>query len=114
MLGIVVEVQLRKDARKCFVWPAYVMSLRSRLGCGCCLLVITPSAATARWARQPIITGPGGQLAPWVIGPDGVPIVTDPVQAKRDPELAMLTVVLRSRGRGNGGEDRHRRGPSCG
>jgi len=30
------------------------------------------------------------QLQPLVLGPDGVPIITDPERAKQDPELSVM------------------------
>jgi len=38
VFAVVVEVQLRVDARKRRTWPAYVATLHARLGCGalCC------------------------------------------------------------------------------
>jgi hypothetical protein len=98
VLGIIVEVQLRPDPRKRFSWPVYVAGLHARLACPCCLLVITASAKTARWASKPINTGPGGQLLPFVVSPDGVPVITDPELAKRDPELAVLSVMAHGHG----------------
>lgn len=50
-LGIVLEVQLRRDARKRYAWPAYVASLRARLKCPVYLLVITPSELDPEVAR---------------------------------------------------------------
>jgi hypothetical protein len=98
VLGIIVEVQLQPDPRKRFSWPVYVAGLRARLGCACCLLVVTASRKTARWAAEPITTGPGGQLQPLVLGPDGVPVVTDPERARQDPELAVLSVMAHGHG----------------
>src|SRR5690606_19193794 len=98
VLGIVVEVQLAPDARKRFSWPVYVVGLRARLECPCCLLVITASQKTAEWAREPIALGPGAELEPLVVGPQGVPVVTDPERAKRDPELAVLSVMAHGLG----------------
>ena len=93
VLGIVVEVQLSTDERKSFVWPAYVANLRARLKCPVCLLVIAGSDAVARWAAKPIELGGGSRFAPWVIGPAGVPQITDPVVAQADPELAVLSAI---------------------
>jgi hypothetical protein len=98
VLGIIVEVQLQPDDRKRFSWPVYVAGLRARLECDCCLLVVSPSSATARWASAPITTGPGGQLSPLVLGPEGVPIVTDADKARRLPELAVLSVMAHGQG----------------
>jgi hypothetical protein len=98
VLGIVVEVQLQPDDRKRFSWPVYVAGLRARLECDCCLLIVTASSKTARWAATPITTGPGGQLTPLVLGPEGVPIVSDALQARRFPELAVLSVMAHGHG----------------
>jgi predicted transposase YdaD len=62
------------------------------------LLVVTASGKTARWASEPIVTGPGGQLLPLVVGPEGVPVITDPERAKQDPELAVLSVMAHGHG----------------
>jgi len=98
VLGIVVEVQLAPDARKRFSWPVYVAGLRARLECPCCLLVVTASDKTAEWAREPIALGPGAELLPLVVGPRGVPVITDPERAKQDPELAVLSVMAHGHG----------------
>lgn len=98
VLGIVVEVQLAPDPQKRFSWPVYVAGLRARLKCPCCLLVITASDKTAEWAREPIVLGPDGKLVPLVVGPQGVPIITDPERARQDPELAVLSVMAHGRG----------------
>ncbi len=59
VLGVVVEVQLSPDRRKRFVWPVYVATLRARLECPVCLLVVTVEEAIARWAAQVIEMGGG-------------------------------------------------------
>jgi hypothetical protein len=73
VFGIVLEVQLGKDETKRYSWPVYVVSLRARIQCECCLLVITPSASVAHWAARPIRVGPHFELTPWVLGPEGIP-----------------------------------------
>lgn len=93
VLGIVVEVQLSADERKFFVWPAYVANLRARLRCPVCLLVVTADEATARWASRSVDLGGANRFAPLVLGPSGVPEVTDPEQALADPELAVLSAM---------------------
>lgn len=69
VLGIIVEVQLHPDASKRFSWPVYVTTLRARLGCAACLLVVTANEEVARWAQSPIELGPGGRVEPLVVGP---------------------------------------------
>ena len=98
VLGIVVEVQLQPDERKRFSWPMYVASLRARFHCRCCLLIVTADNRTARWASERIDLGPGGTLCPLVLGPQGVPLVTDPQKAQRFPELAVMSVMAHGRG----------------
>src|SRR5664280_367446 len=98
VLGIVIEVQLQPDEQKRYSWPAYVAGLRARFHCPCCLLVVTVDNGTARWASAPIDLGPGGSLSPLVLGPEGVPIVSDPDKAKKYPELAVMSVMAHGRG----------------
>jgi hypothetical protein len=98
VLGIVVEVQLEPKEQKRFSWPMYVVGLRARFHCPCCLLVVTTNNRTAHWASQPIDLGPGGTLRPLVLGPDGVPIITDPQKAQRFPELAVMSVMAHGHG----------------
>src|SRR5579872_3945848 len=93
VLGIVVEVQLQRDDRKRFTWPVYVAGLRARLGCRACLLVVTATDAVADWCRAPIDLGPGAVLSPLVVGPSVVPVIDDVAVARRDPELAVLSVL---------------------
>lgn len=93
VLGVIVEVQLSPDRRKRFVWPVYVATLRARLECPVCLLVVTVDEAIARWAAQVIEMGGGNRFAPLVLRPSGVPEVTDEAQARADPELAVLSAM---------------------
>jgi hypothetical protein len=97
LLGIIVEVQLQSDERKKFVWPAYAMTLRARLECPVCVLVITNKNAVAKWAAAPISTGHGSNFTPLVLGPAGVPIVTDSGLASAHPELAILSAMAHGR-----------------
>jgi hypothetical protein len=58
------------------------------------LLVVAPEPAEAAWARASIPLGhPGFCLAPLVIGFDDLPRITDPVLARRLPELAVLSTL---------------------
>lgn len=93
MLGIVVEVQLSPDERKRFVWPVDVATLRARLECPVCLLVVTADEGVARWAAKPIDMGSGNRFVPLVLRPSGIPEVTDEAQAQADPELAVLSAM---------------------
>lgn len=93
VLGIVVEAQLAIDARKRFAWPVYVVGLRARMRCPVCLLVITSRETVARWAAEPIAIGGGSHFHAFVLGPSGVPEISDGERAKADPELAVLSAM---------------------
>ncbi|WP_437748120.1 hypothetical protein WMF39_45405 [Sorangium sp. So ce1504] len=93
-MAIVVEVQLGVDPDKPYVWPVYVTQTRARHRCPTGLLVVTIDAVMARWSARPIDTGhPGWTLTPLVLGPQGVPVVTDAEQAKAAPEVAVLSAM---------------------
>ncbi|WP_437937113.1 hypothetical protein [Sorangium sp. So ce341] len=102
-MAIVVEVQLGVDRDKPYVWPVYVTQTRARHRCPTRLLVVTIDAALARWSARPIDTGhPGWTLTPLVLGPEGVPVVTDAEQAKAAPEVVVLSAM--AHGEGEAGE----------
>lgn len=93
VLAIVLEAQLSIDLAKRFSWPVYFTTVRSRFRCPAVLLVIAPREDVAAWAATPIDLGGGWRWAPYVIGPNLVPVVTDAEQAARDPELAVLSAL---------------------
>jgi hypothetical protein len=91
---IIVEVQLAIDPRKRLSWPAYVTVSRAIHGCPADLLVVAPDPAVAEWCAEPIAIGvPGFILEPPVLRHSAVPIVTDPVEAARRPELGVLSAL---------------------
>lgn len=98
VLAVIVEVQRDIDDDKSFSWPSYVASLRHRLRCNCCVLVVTQSERVANWASRQIHLGPGGSLQPLVLRPSSVPVVDDPDQARQAPELAVLSAVVHGGG----------------
>ncbi len=91
--GVIVEVQLRADEEKRYSWPVYVAGLRARLRRPVCLLVFTADDAVAKWASQPIDLGGGNRFVPLVLGPSGVPEVSDVERALEYPELAVLSAM---------------------
>lgn len=95
--GIVLEVQLSKDKRKCFAWPAYVANLRAKLKCPVSLLVIAADEAVARWAARSVHMGGLNRFTPDVLGPSGIPQVTDKARARENPELAVLSAMAHGR-----------------
>lgn len=95
VFAAVIEVQLRAAAQKRRSWPAYVATLHARLGCPVALLVICPDARVAGWAAEPIELGPpGSRVRPVALGPEQTPVVTDPDEARRSPELAVLSTLV--------------------
>ncbi len=98
VLAIILEVQRERDEAKRHSWPGYVASGWYSLKCPVCLLVVTPSESVARWAAKTIDLGPSGKVRPLVIPPSGVPLVTEPEEAKQAPELSVFSVVAHGRG----------------
>ena len=97
--AVVIEVQLRTDARKRRTWPAYVGTLYARLDCPVVLLVIAPEPRVAAWCARPTLVGePGFVLTPVVLGPTAVPLVTDADSARRNPELTVLSAMAHASG----------------
>lgn len=98
VFGTIFEVQLQPDARKLFTWPLYAVAARARYECPFVVTVVTADPATARWASQPIELGGGNVFRPRVIGPEGIPQVTDHDLALREPQLAVLSVLAHGGG----------------
>jgi hypothetical protein len=98
VLGIVIEVQLTPKQRKRFTWPLYLAALRAKLECDTCLFVIAPSVEVARWAAEPIRMGFNSSVVPFVVGPSGIPVITDPERARHAPELGVLSVMAHGQG----------------
>ncbi|QFQ97995.1 hypothetical protein F9278_19260 [Streptomyces phaeolivaceus] len=100
---LVVESQGKKDEGKRRSWPYYLSYLYTKYHCDPVLIVITQSAATARWAAEPIHLGVRGRpsltVRPLVLGPDNVPVIADERSAKRDVPLAVLSAMTHGKGR---------------
>lgn len=94
LMGIVVEVQRDEKERKRFTWPEYVAALRSKNECPVALLVICPRQHVADWYSRPISLGhPGFVLNPIVLGPERIPVITDPGEVGRFPTLGVLSAA---------------------
>jgi hypothetical protein len=102
VFGIIVEAQLQVDERKRYAWPCYAINARARYECPFRVVVVTPDPGVAQWANRPIELGldfaGGPGFRPYVIGPDVVPKVTDPEEAARDPQLAVLSAAAHGEG----------------
>ncbi len=96
--AFIVEVQLSKDADKRWSWPSYVALTRDRLRREVLLVVIALDPDVARWAARPIrLDSHGSVLRPVVIGPDEIPVLTDPVVALAHPEQLVLSALVHGR-----------------
>src|SRR6185437_10202360 len=96
---LIVEVQLGKDPRKRFTWPEYITGARAAHRCSVTLLVVAPDPDVAAWCAEPIETGVSGfVLRPPVLARDAVPLVTDPEEAARRPELGVLSAIAHGGG----------------
>jgi hypothetical protein len=61
--------------------------------------VVAPQPEVAAWCAEPIDTGiPGFILTPPVLGRRAVPVITDPIEAARRPELAVLSALAHGEG----------------
>ena len=91
---IVVEVQLERNERKRYTWPAYLAVSRAVHECPADLLVVAPEAGVAAWCAEPIEMGaPGFVLRPQVLRRADVPVVEDAAEASRRPELGVLSAM---------------------
>ncbi len=97
VFGIILEAQLAVDADKLFTWPMYAVSARARYRCPFVVLVVTPDPDTARWAGQPVDLGGDTPWKSLVVGPDGIPVITDVDMAAREPHLAVLSAMAHGR-----------------
>jgi hypothetical protein len=93
-MAVVVEVQLTRDPSRRYVWLEYVTSVRSRFKCPVYLVVVTRSAAMARWCAKPLRINPmGSVLRPLVVTSASVPEITKVRAARERPELALLSAI---------------------
>lgn len=97
VFGTIFEVQLECKERKRYTWPVYGTVARARYECPFVVTAVTTDPAVARWAGQPIDLG-NGIFVPRVIGPEGIPQVTDRDRAARDPQLGVLSVMAHGGG----------------
>jgi hypothetical protein len=98
VFGTIFEVQLQRDDRKQYTWPLYAVAARARYECPFVVIAVTPDPAIARWAGRPIDLGDGMIFRPRVMGPEGIPQVTDRDRALREPQLAVLSVLAHGGG----------------
>lgn len=93
---LAIEAQGRRDKGKPVSWGYYLAYLRAKYECPVLLLVTCQDAATAGWAAGPFHMGPEGweqalAVPPLVLGPENVPVITDPAEAAQDLALAAFS-----------------------
>ncbi|WP_026923348.1 hypothetical protein [Glycomyces arizonensis] len=94
---IVIEPQTGISKKKLRSWAYYIAYLENKYELPVSLLVVTPNAATADWARRPISLGPKRRpslrVLPFVLGPDNTPFITDPETAAEDIVLTVFAAL---------------------
>ncbi len=96
---VIVEVQLARDGKKRRSWPVYVTGARARYHCPATLLVLALDVGVANWCAHSIILDRNGScINPVVIGPSQIPRITTVAQARKQPELAILSAVAHGKG----------------
>ena len=93
---LIVEVQLRRDAAKPWVWPRYAIGLACRLKRPVLLLVVTPRVSVGRWARRTVDLGPCAAFQPLVVGPEEL-LHPAPEETPESAEMAVLAAVMAAR-----------------
>ncbi|MGW5972926.1 hypothetical protein [Streptomyces sp. NPDC055186] len=94
---LAIEAQSSKKPDKPASWAYYVSHLWTKYQLPTALLVVCQDHATARWAQQPVCSGPSQlptlTLTPLVAGPHNMPVITDPDEARADLVLASLAAI---------------------
>jgi len=94
LLDVIVEAQLQPDPEKRLTWPAYAMNQRYHRRVPVVVLVVTPSTAVARWAAEPIATGPGSVFVPAVLALDDLPLPRTVEEAAAHPYATVLAAIV--------------------
>jgi hypothetical protein len=94
VFGIIVEEISSKDEVKRYNWPAFCATLRARLRCPTCLLVMTYDEAVSRWAAEPIELGGDNRFVPYVLEPADKRRLID-LLATENPYLAIMSKHFR-------------------
>ncbi|MGI5273267.1 hypothetical protein ACQEUU_29245 [Nonomuraea sp. CA-218870] len=95
--AIVVEIQhdKSKDPKQL---ARYAAALWLLLRCDVTVLVVCPDRGVAAHYAAPVDSGLiGYRLHPHVLGPDDIPVITDPHEASAQPALSALAVMAHGR-----------------
>ncbi|MFI7135065.1 hypothetical protein ACIBQ1_56050 [Nonomuraea sp. NPDC050153] len=97
--AIIVEIQHDKSKEPQQL-ARYAAALWLMLRCDVTVLVICPDRGVATHYAQPVESGlTGYRLPAQVLGPDGIPAITDPQQATCQPDLAAMSVMVHGHNR---------------
>ncbi|WP_030789065.1 hypothetical protein [Streptomyces sp. NRRL S-920] len=103
---LAIEAQGRRDADKARSWAYYVAYLQAKYDLPVLLLVVCQDKSTANWAAGPFTCGALGWTAltthPLVLGPENVPVITDPSEAARDLAMAAFSALTHGRSKDAG------------
>ncbi|MEH0556754.1 hypothetical protein [Streptomyces sp. B21-101] len=96
-LILAIEAQGKKDPAKPASWAYYTSYVWTKYRIPTALMVVCQDHATARWAQQPVTSGPPQlptlTMKPLVVGPHNMPVITDPDEARADLALAALSAI---------------------
>ncbi|MGW1714254.1 hypothetical protein [Streptomyces sp. NPDC002156] len=94
---LAIESQRTKNPAKPASWAYYTSYLWTTYKLPTALMVVCQDHAVARWAQQPVTSGPPElptlTLTPLVVGPHNTPVITDPAEAGADLALATLSAI---------------------
>ncbi|NUW34968.1 hypothetical protein HTZ77_26570 [Nonomuraea sp. SMC257] len=97
--AIIVEIQQDKSKNPRQL-ARYAAALWLLLGCDVTVLLICPDRGVAAHYAVPIDSGlTGYRLQAQVLGPDGIPVITDPQEAAANLGLSAMAVMVHGRDR---------------
>lgn len=92
--GIIVEIQRDPNDDKRKKFARYAAALWLRLDCPVTTLVICPDRKVAASMAVPYVAELDSYTSsPYVLGPDRIPVLTNPAEVKARPELAAMSVM---------------------
>ncbi|WP_367043807.1 hypothetical protein [Streptomyces sp. Je 1-332] len=98
---LAIEAQGRRDPEKAASWGYYLSYLYSKYNIPALLLVVCQDKATSVWAAGPFRIGLDGWTAlsvhPMVVGPDNVPMITDPDEVAQNLAFAAFSALMHGR-----------------
>ncbi|SDR30737.1 hypothetical protein [Thermostaphylospora chromogena] len=98
--GLIIEIQQKIEDSKRDTLARYAAALWLQLRCPVTVMVVCPQIRVAAWAAEPVATNLDHYvLTPAVVGPEQIPVITDPAQARAHPELAALSLMAHGKHR---------------